>query len=374
MTTCSSIARSIIHPIAAACIAAGCGDNLGDPVDEPPPPSLRLYPYVQAIDVTPDGRTALFGDVSTPAGRLWFVDTVTGEAEHRTDVGDPLRDFATGIAQTGEVSALHGDPVQAGVWSPTGGWRDLPSPHAAGCDQDVAGAWDVSADGQVVVGLTWDGCTVEGFRWSAAGGGVMTRLARVGARLGGGEAAPDNRATVVSDDGAVIAGFAMTDLVDRAPARWTADGRGELLPRSADDAPGEVLAIDADGGVLAGVDGVDGVIWAGGERTTLPRFDTLLPSDPVFPNALSGDGALVFGGQGSAFFGTPEAFVWSAAGGLRRIADVALAAGLVVPENVALTSVLAVSADGSVVVGTARHTDTLADEVFTLRLPAHALH
>lgn len=363
----------ILNLFVAACMGlAACGDNLGTAPEPPPPPSLRLYDYVQAIDVTPDGRTALFGDISTAEGRLWFVDTVTGEAEHRTDVGDPLRAFATGIAQDGTVSALHGDPVQAGVWTTAGGWRDLPSPHPTGCDQDIAGAWDVSADGGTVVGLTWDGCTVEAFRWSAATD-TLTRLARLGARLGDGSGAPDNRATVVSDDGAIAAGWAMTSIVDRAPAFWRADGTGTLLPRSADDAPGEVLAIDADGGVMAGVDGADGVVWRDGARTLVPRLDTLLPSDPVYPNALTADGAIVLGGQGSAFFGTPEAFMWSAAGGLRRLADVVTDAGLTVPSGVALTSALAASSDGTVIVGTALTLDTNASQVFTLRLPADAI-
>lgn len=383
MSTPSSIGRFILNPFAAVCIAAaGCGDNLGaDPAPDgggvdappPPPPSLRVLEYVQAVDVTPDGTVALFGDISTAEGRLWFVDTVTGEAENRTNVGDPLRAFATGIADTQAVSALHGDPVQAGVWTPDGGWRDLPSPHPAGCDLDIAGAWDISADGQVVVGLTWSGCSVEAFRWTATGGGGVQRLARLGQRLSGGSGLPDNRATVVSDDGQVAAGWAMTAVVDRAPARWHADGSGELLPRSADDSPGEVLAISADGGVLAGVDGQDGVVWRDGTRSVLPRLDTLLPSDPVFPNAVTADGTVVFGGQGSAFFGTPEAFVWSEAAGLRRVADLVAAAGLTIPADVTLMNVTGASADGTVLIGTARHGATFADLVFVLRLPADAI-
>jgi hypothetical protein len=378
----------MLNAFLVACIpVAGCGDNLatdadpGTPEPEPPAepepepapgPALMFYAYHQPIDVTPDGRTALFGDVSTFENRLWFVDTVKHTAEHRTSTGDPLRTFATGISQTGAVTALHGEPVRAGVWTREAGWTDLPTPHAAGCDQDIGAAWDISADGNVVAGMSWNGCAVEAFRSDPSG---MTRLELLGERIGaGGDAPPDNRATVISDDGSTAAGFAMMAMVDRAPALWRADGTGEVLERSAEDAPGEVLSINANGSVLAGLDGNDGVVWSGATKTMLPRFDTLLPFDPVFPNAMTANGTVIFGGQGSAFFGTPEAFIWSEASGLRRISDLAIAAGLEIPANMVLMNVTGASSDGTVLIGTARDVDTYADIVFTLRLPASAIH
>lgn len=377
--------RRIRISILAACIATACGDDsspnqqpdagMPDAPDAPPSPepSLSFYDYVQAVDITPDGRTAVFGDIATTDNKVYFVDTITHEAALQTITGSVLRDFATGVSQSGSVSALHGDPVQAGVWSKDKDWTDFASPRTAGCDQDIGGAWDISADAKVVVGVTWNGCSVEAFRWSADNGGTLTPLQLLGERIGGDPQPPDNRATVVSDDGSVVAGFAMTSIVDRAPAKWKADGTGEILPRMYEDGPGEVLSINANGAVLAGIDANDGVVWAGGTRIVLPRFDTLLPSDPVYPNAITADGRVVFGGQGDAFFGTPVAFMWSLTGGLRNVADVATAAGLAIPPNEVLMNVLAVSADGTVLIGTARNTDTLADHVFTLRLPASAI-
>src|SRR5678815_5357784 len=111
----------------------------------------------------------------------------------------------------------------------------------------------------------WDGCSVAAFRSSGAG---LVPLAVLGERIGGGVGAPDNRATVISDDGSIVAGFAMTSIVDRAPAVWRADGSGELLARAADDAPGEHGAISVDREHLAGLDGNDGVIWSGAAKVT----------------------------------------------------------------------------------------------------------
>ncbi len=71
------------------------------------------------------------------------------------------------------------DPVQAGLWTEAGEWTDIASAYQQGCDQDIAGAWDVSTDGNVVVGLVRNQCTAEAFRWDAMGSGIMTPLERL---------------------------------------------------------------------------------------------------------------------------------------------------------------------------------------------------
>jgi len=101
----------------------------------------------------------------------------------------------------------------------------------------------------------------------------------------------------------------------------------------------------------------------------LTRFDLALPSDPVYPNAMTADGRVVFGGVGSAFFGVPNAFVWTAKDGMATLADVATAAGIVLPEGIILNNVLGASADGTVLVGVAMDADFNL-KTFVLRLPA----
>jgi uncharacterized membrane protein len=364
-----------------ALASPGCGDNAGGGPDgagapdagaaaDAPGPrvGVTLFDFFIAVDVTPDGRIAAFEGLEGLEARLWFHDTITGAVEEKAVVGDPGRDVATGISATGRVSALHSDPVQAGLWTEAGGWLDLGSPHAAGCGMDVSGAFDVSADGHVAVGLAWDECAPSAFRWSDAGGTpAFTPLELLGTPLGG--ATPTNRATVISDDGSTIAGFASLDPLDRSPAVWDADGEGVLLDPDNHDAPGEVLSISADGRVLAGVTGFDGWVWTeAGGMTPLPRPELALPSDPVFPNAMSADGALVFGGVGNAFFSTPIAFVWDATHGTRALADVVTAAGVTLPAGLLFNSVLGASADGTVLIGTALDAD-FAPKTFTLVLP-----
>lgn len=351
------------------------GDATAPDADATPdasaPPGLALLDFHLAVDVTPDGRTAAFETLTSTEARLVYYDTVTGTGVDATSVGDPSRDLATGISAAGRVSALHGVPVRAGVFTQTGGWTDVPSSFSAGCDQDVGGAFDVSAAGDVVVGLDWNGCSPQAFRWVDDGAaGQVTLLALLGESAPGSPNPPVNRATVISDDGAVAAGFAQRGAVDRGPALWRADGTGELLDPSPTDTPGEVLAIDATGDVLAGVRGFEGFVWTrSGGFVDLARFAVALPSDPVFPNAMTADGRVVFGGVGDAFSGVPIAFAWRAASGMEPLQDLASAAGIVFPAGVVLGSVLGASSDGTVLIGTALDGQGMP-KTFVLRLPA----
>jgi hypothetical protein len=373
--------------LVAPALVAGCGDN--DSVDggpdasidpppadaspEPPPPGLTLFDFLIAVDVTPDGRTAVFEEITSTEVTAILVDTVTGAVVPGGVVGNPSRNLATAISAGGTITALHGEPVQAGIWTAASGWTDLGSPHAAGCGADeISGAWDISADGHVVVGLAWDGCAPDAFLWTDAGGtGAFTSLERLGAPAPGSPSAPANRATVVSDDGSVIAGFAQNGPIDRSPAVWAADGTGFLLDPAQMDTPGEILSISPDGDLLGGLWAFDGFVWtSAGGTVFLPRLDISLPTDPVYPNAIA-DGGLVFGGIGDAFFSIPTAFVWRADAGTRSLAEVAVAAGVSIPEGTILNSVLAASADGTVLIGTAMDVD-FNPKTFVLRLPAGA--
>jgi len=204
--------------------------------------------------------------MAPPAPAIYFYHTATGALEFKTRVGDPLRTFASAISATGVVTALHNEPVEAGFWTEAAEWTDLAAPYLVGCGSDYAGAWDVSANGRSTVGLVWNGCAAEAFRWDAPGSGILTPLQRLGASFPGSTNPPGNRATVISDDGAVAAGWAQTNLVDRWPAIWNPDGTGFLLPGGTfpADAPGEVLAISANGKTLAGVWNQEGFCWTVG--------------------------------------------------------------------------------------------------------------
>jgi probable HAF family extracellular repeat protein len=356
----------------------GSPDGGTDPeahVPSTPPPGVALLDYHLAIDVTPDGTLAVFERLTSTEAVAYFYDTVTGLSTEAAVIGDPSRHLATAISATRRLTAFRQMPVQAGVWTQGGGWLDLGSPHAAGCGPDeLSGAWDVSADGRVVVGMAWDGCSPDAFLWTDANGaGTFTMLERLGSPAPGSASLPSNRATVVSDNGAVAAGFAQNGPIDRSPAVWNADGTGFLLDPDEVDAPGEVLSISADGATLAGIQAFEGFVWTSETgMVPLPRLDTSLPSDPVYPNAIADNGRLVLGGIGDAFFSIPTAFVWTAEEGTRALTDLAAAAGVDLPDGTVLCNVLAASSDGTVLIGTAFDAG-FNPKTFVLRLPAGAL-
>lgn len=355
-----------------ACLT-GCGDDGSTGPAAEPAPGIRFIPLSQPVDITPDGSIAAIQDGSSFTGDLYFYHTATGALEFKTRVGDPSRTFASGISAGGAVSALHNEPVEAGFWTSAGEWTDITTPYLNGCGSDYAGAWDISASGKVVVGLVWNGCNAEAFRWDAGGTGIMTPLERLGESFPGTSSPPANRATVVSDDGTVAAGWAQTSLVDRSPAIWKADGTGTLLTGLAPDAPGEVLSISADGKLVAGTWGGDGFYWTAATGTV--NIGKLPDADPsfgdAFPNAVAASGKLILGGSGNPFFVTPHAFAWTAGGGMRQLDSIAVAHGVTIPEGYLLTNVLGASADGRVVLGTA-YGPNFSTVTFVLTLPLSA--
>lgn len=330
---------------------------------------IRWIDYGWPVDLTPDGSRAAIQDPGSSAGDLYLYDVATGALDLVTTVGDPALDFATAISADGHVTALHGAPIRAGTWTMAGGWTDEPDPFATGCDMNRAGAWDISADGLVTVGFAWDGCVPGAYRWTRASGvTTATALTRLGST--GTATLPVNRATVVSDDGHVAAGFAQTDMVDRWPALWRDDGTSLMLPGTQLDAPGEVLSISADGSVLAGVWNLEGFVWTeAGGVVSLGALPGSLGGDTTSPNAIAAGGALILGGSGG--FGASTAFAWTAATGMRPLADLLVASGITLPDGYALTNVLAASSDGTVLLGTAM-TPGFSTVTFVARVPLSA--
>ncbi len=368
MTVRNHSTRALAVSALALSLLAGCTDSSGPNSAEHG--VLSFVDVNSPIDLTPDGGIALLEDLNVVEGKVYFYNTATGVLTHQTDVGDPGRDIVTGISADGRVSALYADPVEAGLWSAGSGWVSLAHQYAVGCGMDYAGAWDISADGHVAVGLGWDGCHAAGFRWSdASGTGVFSQLDLLGTAAEGDTTPPTNRVSVISDDGSMMAGFAQDGFVDRRPAIWRADGSGFLLNPTVPDAPGEVLSISADGHLVAGIWNQNAFYWT--QETNVVDIGTLpgaLVGTPTFPNAIAANGKLIFGTCGDGFSGDQAAFVWTQAGGMRRLQDILARNFITVPAGVTLTGIYAASADGRVVLGTAIK-DQFVQTTFVLKAP-----
>ena len=342
--------------------------------------TLTLVPNMRPEGLTPDGSTALLTDRMSGTAEFYFYNTTTNTLTLAGSPGDASYDYATGISADLKVSAIHGKPEQAGVWSQGGGWQDLGNIYATGCEfdnltheQDQSSGKDISADGTVVVGFVWNGCNPEAFMHNA-GGFVSLDV------LGAGSSA-----FKVSEDGSVAGGWASkTNIVgvdtfslDRSPAIWKANGVGSFLPLGPFDpsAPGEVLGLNADGSMATGIWANDGFYWTKSNNTTYnmgPRPPASDPSDKVHSNVIAANNKLIFGGVGDGFsIGFPLAFVWTQSTGMRSLQDVLVADGVSIPAGLMLTNVLAASNDGTIIVGTALDA-SFVDQVFVLKVPVAA--
>ncbi|HEX5004138.1 MAG TPA: hypothetical protein VFV65_02425 [Gemmatimonadales bacterium] len=384
-----TLSRRALRALLLVGLVAGPFAACSDDPNEPNPPaggSFVLVPNMRAEDVSADGTTVLLTDIQSPTADFYFHDVAAGTTTFQASPGDMAYDFATGISNGLRVSAIHGKPEQAGLWQQAGGWLDLGNIYPTGCEyddvtheQNQSGAFDIDSAGLVAVGLVWNGCNAEAFRWS---NGAFTALDLLGTGIPDDSlpnvyGIPSNRATVVSDDGEIAAGFAsdtatvggITYFIDRRPAYWNANGAGTMIPSTlpefSPDAPGEVLAISGDGSRMAGIWNLKAWTWsaAGG-------LVNLSGEGGGYAQAVARNGELVFG-TNAAGFDPPVPFVWTQAGGVQSLLDIAAANGVTVPANYWWEAISAVSADGTVITGTVW--DDMGNyNSYVLKLPATA--
>ncbi len=236
----------------------------------------------------------------------------------------------------------------AGIWrESTGVWESLGYlPNALECPSRSSG-YELSADGTVACGLSWDGCNARAFRWTQAGGmQEMEYLVNGNAR-----------ASVMSADGSVLAGFTQGN-VDRTPAVWSADGNGIAFNAAAQ---GEIFGIDDTGTVMLGQYydantpgfALLGTKWTsdgvGGWTRELIGAGALLPGWGGVPQDIANDGTIV---GFDILVGNRRAWIQpKGVGPLIELISYIESHGGDVPDGVALEVAQAISADGRFIIG-----------------------
>jgi probable HAF family extracellular repeat protein len=269
-------------------------------------------------------------------------------------VGGVLSSNARGVSGDGSVVVGGGGfprPVYGGVrgeafrWTSGGGMVALGI--LPGGYESIAE--DVSDNGSVVVGWNNTSATSiasEAFRWTSAGGMVG---------LGGLHAGDHSEALGVSADGSVVVGLSRDDNFSVGEAfRWTSGGGmvglGHLhggLYSSADD-------ISDDGSVIVGYSGS-----ASGDQPFRWTSAGGMVGLGTLPGGVRGQ-ALGVSGDGSVVVGfssngpnSPEAFYWTADGGMRALWDILLSQGVNPAADgwTSLSIANGISADGNTIVG-----------------------
>jgi probable HAF family extracellular repeat protein len=198
----------------------------------------------------------------------------------------------------------------AAIWKGGKEWRVLGSftPDAEDCDNLLSASYGASDNGDVIVGLGWDGCRyAHAFRWEESTG--MFDLGTSNGR--------STRANNVSGDGRVVVGW-QEDLTGfRQGAKWV--GRAQELIKGPSGMVGEAFGVNHDGSIIAG-GGCDPLhpepssawMWtaAAGIRCYPLERPAFLPNYPYLTimSATSDDGRVV---GGTFSFGLDaESVIW----------------------------------------------------------------
>ena len=314
-------------------------------------PSFQLRPIVFAC-------LAALSTLSLPA--------------HAADAFTPLGDLAGGSFSS-EAYGINADgTVVVGRGASASGFEAFRWTQAGGMVGlgDLAGgafysfADSVSSDGSVIVGLASNAVGYEAFRWTQAGGMVGLGYLAGGVSL-------FSEARGVNADGTVVIGQSTSSSAGASgyeAYRWTqAGGMLGLGDLAGGGFSSSAYGVSADGTVVIGEgasgNGLEAFRWtqAGGLVGLGDLAGGIFKSEALGVNA---DGTVVVG-QGSSASGY-EAFRWTQAGGMLRVADWLSAAGVVVTAGHTLNYANAVSADGSVVVGSS--TGPSGQEAFLARV------
>jgi probable HAF family extracellular repeat protein len=260
--------------------------------------------YSIALGVSADGSAAVGKSFSQLGPRAIRWTEETGVQDIGPDFGE-----ARGASGDGSVVVGNGD---AGAVTWTEGTGPLPLPDLPDSTGSSA-AYDISADGSVVVGRSYDSDGIpRAVRW--IGGEVFT--------LG---LLPDGRITemahAVSEDGTVIVGSTQAAEAFRWIEGQGAVGLGTLEGYQF----GPALGVSADGSVVVGYSGSAGVghqgfVWTEDDGMVglgfLPGQDTSTASD------VSADGSVIVGEGWCDNYSCPEEAVFWITSGIYPLQDI----------------------------------------------------
>lgn len=321
----------------------------------------------QALAVSPDGRTVV-GSFVDPLGLIAFRWSQSAglQTVGRIPGGLPPYSEATGVSADGTtvigVSTAPGTFTAAFKWTLDQGITQLPTLRSSFSPLSFPGG--VSADGSVIVGVCSTDQGQRAVRWSDSAGVVNLGLwARMSETQSAGISFDGNCIVGSGRENATVQGF-----------RWRRDSGY----RQISDFPGgdltrlEARTTNQDGSVIVGygvnANGYEAFVWT--EREGLTGLGDL-PGGPFesYARAVTPDGSVVVG-FGSTVNGY-EAFYWTADKRMRRL-DAALNEAGVSTAGYRLLRAQGVSADGTIVVGSASVLATGKTIAFVATLPRPA--
>lgn len=321
---------------------------------------ISAAPAFSGVTFTPTGAVDMVPLSISDDGTIVVGSGIFGspiyyytEAAGVSVIGDGCSSGVPAISGDGKtVLGCHVDTngkENAAKWLGGTSWQDLGSEAGAvSCDSFLSGAYGVTRDGSLAVGLLWRAmqCHANAGTWDLVHGGPATVLPLLTDGV-------STRANAVNADGSVIVGW--DDTLGRAGAKWV-NTVPELILTPDGNPNGEALAVSADGKTIVGYGynnfGPEAWIWrenhgvrpigmSNGNKGSFLALD------------LSDDGRVVVGLIRKGFFlDQQKAFIWRSGGkGAAYLDSFITSRGAVIPAGWALNVASVVSSDGNTIYG-----------------------
>ncbi|QYK48953.1 MAG: hypothetical protein KF838_03660 [Phycisphaeraceae bacterium] len=284
-----------------------------------------------------------------------------------------VSDDGTRISAT--ITSDDGTFITQGLWTEGSGWQTLsPYPSDMGIvDSNAGSAWNISGDGNHVVGLYWRAGATDGIAHASTGtlaGGVV----------GLGSTGGASRANASNYDGSVIVGWD-----EAADGHWRSvvwvNGVQTILHDQG--AFTEAVEVNAAGDMVVGdawneaTSTREAAIWRWDGASWDEQILGTLPGTFEFwgrsiANGVSADGSVVVGYNVYDFgpFSDTTGFVWTAGLGMVSIESYLSMYGVSVDPLFDFISLTGVSADGKTLIGYGIDWRTFQYQSFSVTIPA----
>ena len=241
------------------------------------------------------------------------------------------------------ISSNVNDPANSNAdtaarWSAaTNGWLILGG-LASQSGSSRSTSYDISRDGQTVVGLGWVSPGVaHGFRWTPTGG-----MVDLGSLTG---FSTPSRANAVSADGTTIVGWDQVNGGNRRAVRWVNLVESQLGSLQAGNpifGPGEAWGASSNGTWIVGTSDNKAFRWSAATGIlNLGQLGTALTT----ATSITDDGTIAVGTSGTT------AVIWTASTGLIALQTYLLNFGITDAANWTLRSAVDISGDGTKIAG-----------------------
>jgi uncharacterized membrane protein len=341
------------HALSIACILSFTGTTQAQSVQ------FDLIPGMYPLDMSTDGSVIVGNDQNFDVVR-WtkatgYVSLGRGTSSLGIGAGSPdISDDGTRISAT--ITTADGLHATQGVWTEGLGWEDLmPPPPADGglLDNAYGSAWGISGNGDHVVGLYWrpghGGPNGDGSAHATISDafGVVSDL---------GSSMRDSRANHANFDGSVVVGWDTSAAFGYwSPTVWE-DGTLTHLNTNL----GWAMAnyVTPDGNIIGGYTfnetfmRGDATIWhrgpSGWEETILGSLVGTTNTAAV--RSMTPDGSIIVGYNEFNNFNV-SGFIWTEESGMEDIETWLTDRGVVIPNDLNILDVTAISSDGTLIAG-----------------------